>query len=334
MASASRNARDSGASPPVALRRLVVFADPQQAAPAVLLPALLDTVARTASIEVTAILLSRPPRSFWQRRSEVGRRRLQQWIGSGRFDAAAAELGRDVLCPARRRAAPIIVMPDGDPNHPSVLDDLRERLRPDLALNLYCMRRFGPALLGSLGQAVNYHNASLPQLRGLRASNWSLYLGQTRSGFTFHRMSAQLDGGRVLLSGDVAVAPDDNAGELEVRKARAAADCLPELLKAMLDDDGGREQVGEASYFSGADWRGLTRVARPELLTADEWQRRMRAFSKVETRLADGWVGVTGVAIEPRPRGRGFPSADGRWLRITSIDYWPARFGRAHASPR
>lgn len=334
MASTARSTPDCGTPQPVAVRRLVVFADPQQAAPAVLLPALLDTLAQFPSIEIAAILLARPARDFWQRWREVGRRRLQQWIGSGRFDAAAAVLGRDLLASARRRAMPIAVIPDGDPNHPSVIDVLRQRLRPDLTLNLYCMRRFGPSLLASLGQAVNYHNGALPRLRGLRASNWSLYLGDERSGFAFHRMTADFDAGRVLLRGDVAVDRNDNAADLEVRKAHAAADRLPELLEAMLDDDGGQEPTGEASYFSGADWRRLTQVAQPELLTAAEWQRRLRACSNVEARLDEGWFGVTGVAVEPRRRGRGFPSADGQWLRITSIDYWPAAFARARASPR
>lgn len=314
--------------------RLVVFADPGQAAPAVLLPAVVEAAAAWPGLSIAAIFLTRPPAGWIDRKLTHLRRRSQRLLGSGRVDMAAVVLAGDALAGVTASGLPIRVLADGDPNAPSVIAALRQEFTATLALNLYCMRRFEPPLLSCFSRVVNYHNGRLPQQRGLRASNWSLYLGEPRSGFAFHVMEPAFDSGAILLDGEVDVLGDDAPADLEVRKARAAAARLPELLRSMADGDAGCAQSGSASYRSAGDWRRLCRVADPESLTTDDWQRRLRAFLRVETKLPEGPVGITGVAVEDRPRGRGFRSADGQWLRVTSIEFWPPWLQRLRGARR
>jgi len=61
--------------------------------------------------------------------------------------------------------------------------------------------RFQLPLLAALGRTINYHNGVLPGMRGVRASNWSIYLGHSHSGYAFHEMSEALDDGRILIEG-------------------------------------------------------------------------------------------------------------------------------------
>ncbi len=304
-------------------RRLVVFADPCQAAPAVLLPALLETVVQRTDVELAALLLSRPPRVWLQRRIALANRVAQGTLGTGRLDAAARILAGDVLRSTRQYGLPIVVLPGGNPNHRSVLALMRDRSPAQFGVNLYCMRRFEPALLDCFDQCVNYHNGRLPQQRGLRASNWSLYQGEPQSGFTFHRMDTAFDDGAVMLEGEVPVLDRDTPGDLEVRKASAAAARLPLLLDAMLRGDTGQPQDGAASYRSAADYEHIRRVPDPSSLTADEWLRRLKGFVRIETHLDGGWVAVTGLIVGPARRGLGFLTADRQWMRITSIDFLP-----------
>ncbi len=311
-------------------RRLVVFADPCQAAPAVLLPALVSAVDCRTDIVFAGLLLSRPPLRWLERSANHAERSLQRLLGTGRFDAAARTLAGDVLASVRQRRLPIVVVPNGDPNDESVVALVRDSFAAQIGLNLYCMRRFKPTLIECLDQCVNYHNGRLPQMRGIRASNWSIYAGESQSGFTFHRMDAQWDSGAILLEDEVPVHERDTAGDLEVRKATSAAARLPLLLDAMLRGDAGRPQMGSPSYHSAAKLNDIRRVPDPSLLTAAEWQRRIRAFARIEARLERGWVGLTGLSAAPAGSGLGFYTTDRQWLRVMSIDFrptWMARFG-------
>jgi methionyl-tRNA formyltransferase len=67
---------------------------------------------------------------------------------------------------------------------------------------------------------INVHASLLPKYRGAAPVAWAIYHGETRTGVTIIKMSVQLDAGDVLAQEEVEIAPEETAGELEVRLAR------------------------------------------------------------------------------------------------------------------
>lgn len=311
------------------MNRLAIFADPHDLAARILLPPLLAAVANRPDMECVALLVT-PTSPAWRRHlrwhGARAARRVQAALGSGRWDRGLDVPPLHAASLAARHGIACRPMPGGDPNHADVLGYLGRECRADLALNIYCRRLFRKELLGLFDMTVNYHNGALPRFRGLRASNWSLYLGQSASGCAFHVMDASLDAGNVLWTGEVPVAEGDVAADLEARKAYAASRQLPDLLAAMARREPGRPQAGVACLHDRAAWELAVRVPDPMSLSHAEWQRRLRAFLRVETWLEGAWRPVTGVARGRRPGCLAFRTADGQWLSVTGLDFWPARW--------
>lgn len=316
-------------------KRLVVFADIGQIAPAVLLPALADVVALRRDVRLVAVYLVRPVAGMLRLFATRGARRMQVLLGSGRWERALDAVAADPVAAIAGRGIPVRWLPSGDPNAPSVLASLREEFVGSCGLNLYCMHRFRLPLLAALGRTINYHNGALPGMRGVRASNWSIYLGHSHSGYAFHEMSEALDDGRILIEGEVELVRGESPADLELRKALEAVARLPALVDAIASDAVGREQTGVVGYFSRADWLRICRVDEPGSLDEGEWFRRIEAFLKVETVIEGRHVQVTGIR-RARPGTRpGFMTSDGQWLQVTAIAFWPAwasRLGLAGGS--
>lgn len=304
-------------------KRLVVFADVGQVAPAVLLPALADVVALRRDVRLVAVYLVRPVAGRLRRFATRGARRVQVLLGSGRWERALDAVAADPVAAVADRGIPVRMLPSGDPNASSVVAELGAEFGATHGLNLYCMHRFRLPLLAALGRTINYHNGALPGMRGVRASNWSIYLGHSHSGYAFHEMSEALDDGRILIEGEVECVRGESPADLELRKALAAAARLPALVDAIACDAAGQAQSGPARYFSRGDWQRMCRVEDPGSLEAEEWLRRIEAFLKVETVIGGRCVEVTGVR-RARPGMRpGFATADGEWLQVTAFSFWP-----------
>lgn len=310
---------------PHAPQRLVVFTDARDLAPRILLPALLDALAGNPGLSCVGIVDSSGTGSAerlrqWRRARRL--RRLQRMLGSGRDEDALHVPPLDLEYLAAARGIPLIAA--ADPNDARCLHRLRAELRADLGLNLYCRRRFGADLLGCFEALANYHNGRLPSHRGLRVSNWALYMGETASGFSFHRMEAGFDTGAVLRAGEVATAPGDSPAELELRKALAARELLPAVLEALCRRDPGSPQARPACEHTGMAWHLATHVADPASLSLTEWQRRLHGFLRVQAVIDGQELGVTALARCEGPGRLRFRSADGHWLRVAAIDFWPA----------
>lgn len=313
------------------MNRLVVFTDPRDLAARILLPELCKALAARSDMECVALLVTeaqagwRQKIRWWRDRAA---RRLQVALGSGRWEQGMEILPLDVRRLAARHGIPVRQMPDGDPNHPDVLRYLACDLKANLAINVYCRRVFRRELLDGFDMTVNYHNGSLPGFRGLRASNWSLYLGHPTSGYSFHRMDAGLDTGNILSAGEVPVAVGDAAADIEVRKAVEASHSLPDLLAAIARREVGHHQVGIACSHDRTAWQLATLVAEPSSLSHEEWRRRMTAFLRITTWLEGDWWPVTGIAPGRKSGCLTFRSADGEWLSVTGLDFWPAQWTR------
>jgi hypothetical protein len=185
-----------------------------------------------------------------------------------------------------------------------------EALRPDGALVLEVGQLFRAPLLAACRNPVNYHDGALPRYRGIAATGWSVYDGEARSGFAFHRMAPGVDDGPILLAGDVAVEPRQTAWQVERAKTRLAARRLGEALDRLVAGDPGRPQEGEPSTYTFARSRALIEIADPASLTWDELHRRLRVAELLRLTLAGEIWEVTAL----RRGGAGplaFTTADG-----------------------
>ena len=77
---------------------------------------------------------------------------------------------------------------------------------------------------------VNIHPALLPVGRGAWPMPCAILRGETALGVTFHRMTAEMDAGAILLQRPVPILPGDDLETLTGRLSAAAAEMTPELL--------------------------------------------------------------------------------------------------------
>jgi len=80
---------------------------------------------------------------------------------------------------------------------------------------------------------INVHASLLPKYRGAAPIQWAVINGEQVSGVTIQRMVAELDAGDVLLQAEIAIGPDETAGELHDRLARLGAELLPQAVAGL-----------------------------------------------------------------------------------------------------
>ena len=98
---------------------------------------------------------------------------------------------------------------------------------------------------------VNVHASLLPKYRGSAPVNWALIQGETVTGVTTMMTDKGMDTGDILLKREVAILPQETAGELVDRLAKVGAELLIETLRAIERGDCPREKQDEsqASYY-------------------------------------------------------------------------------------
>ncbi len=82
-------------------------------------------------------------------------------------------------------------------------------------------------------RAINYHDSLLPSYAGFNATSWSIMDGADTHGVTWHTMTADVDGGAILLQKPIAISQEDTAFSLAVKCANACRETFAELLKAL-----------------------------------------------------------------------------------------------------
>jgi UDP-4-amino-4-deoxy-L-arabinose formyltransferase/UDP-glucuronic acid dehydrogenase (UDP-4-keto-hexauronic acid decarboxylating) len=234
---------------------------------------------------------------------------------------------------ARQRQFTLLVPPQGDINQLEFIESLRRKLKPTIALSYFCLSKFSPELLSVFDYTVNYHNGLLPEYKGLRATAWSVYFGESETGFSFHRMEKDLDQGQILLQGVLPTGNAERTAQLDLEKTRLAAERIPAILQMASDRYPGMPQIGKGRYFSRNDYREIIRVPDPEALTSEELARRLKAFSLLEIAIGDRWYRVTGMRNARRrigsKRNLYFQTADGVLLQVTHINFLPYAMFRA-----
>ena len=82
---------------------------------------------------------------------------------------------------------------------------------------------------------VNAHASLLPKCRGAAPIQHALIQGETITGVTTMLMDPGVDTGPILLQQETDIAPDETAGELEIRLSDMAADLVPRTLDRLED---------------------------------------------------------------------------------------------------
>jgi natural product biosynthesis luciferase-like monooxygenase protein len=98
--------------------------------------------------------------------------------------------------------------------------------------------------------AINFHDSALPAYAGLNATSWAIMAGETSHGITWHEMTAEIDGGRILRQHSFPITPDDTAFTLNVKCYETAAESFDAVIEALRSDPSPFiEQKGPRRYF-------------------------------------------------------------------------------------
>ncbi|MGL6290310.1 MAG: formyltransferase family protein, partial [Silanimonas sp.] len=118
------------------------------------------------------------------------------------------------------------------------------------------LKPLSPATL-ALGRrgAINFHDGPLPHYAGLNTPIHALLAGETAHGIRWHRMTAEIDAGHVLVARDFAIDPDETAFSLNAKCFEAGLAGFDAVLDALrIGDTAGVAQTdGERRVFLGAD---------------------------------------------------------------------------------
>lgn len=216
---------------------------------------------------------------------------------------------------ATRYGFAVLLVPDV--RHPASCDAALERLQPDILISVFWKKKFDADFLCQFRQAINYHNGTVPDYRGLEATSWSVYRGETHSGFTVHRIDEQLDLGNVLATGAVPIEPGDSAFNIELRKTQLAVKGLPAILDALVKELPGVPQTDPHKYNSTQQMRHLVRIEEPALVSSDELLRRIRAFGSVQVKLRHHYIWLHGLGVRVWE-----PTTSDRHVLNLSDGYW------------
>lgn len=321
--------------------RLVPFVDPDQPSSVALLAAILKTAAARPDIEVVAIVdaaYAAPSASPLR-----VPRALARWGALRAFNLnTRAEPSVPVALStcaslARRRRIPVLAPRRRGVNDQGFVGELAA-LEPDAAIGLMVGQIFRAPLLAACGMPINYHDGALPDYRGVAATSWSIYERASRSGFSFHVMTEDVDRGPILLQGAVTLGPRAALWPVERAKTRLASSQLDRLFDLLASGAGStRGQVGPGSSFSRADLLAIRTVEAPSALTVEELELRLRAFETLELTLSGEPTNATAlrrIGRRPRSRRLAFTSADGVWLEPSRIGHLPPGVRRAWTSLR
>jgi methionyl-tRNA formyltransferase len=107
------------------------------------------------------------------------------------------------------------------------------RCDPDLLLSVAASQIFkGELLAVPRLAAINVHTGTLPKYRGMMPVFWQMYDGRAAIGLTIHAMTAEIDGGEVLLHREIPLDGERNLDTVIRKMKRHGARALVEVLES------------------------------------------------------------------------------------------------------
>lgn len=246
-----------------------------------------------------------------------------QWFGSVKALAEAHDL---------RFATP------SDPNTPEWIAAARAA-EPDFVFSFYYRHLLNAAWLGVAARgALNMHGSLLPKYRGRAPVHWAILSGETETGASLHYMLEKPDAGALVDQQSVPIGENDNALDVSLKVAEAAATVLRRALPALIAGTARPRELDLArgSYFGRR---------RPEDGRID-WHKGARAAHDLVRAVAPPFPGaftdingcrlaVLETRLDPRPTR--FPALapclyeesgawyvdclDGRRVRIVQLEF-------------
>ncbi len=252
----------------------------------------------------------------------------------------------EIVPTAVKRAAAALSLPVVQPdrvNRDEAVGQLRQS-RPDVLVVAAYGQLLRPAVftLAPLG-AVNIHASLLPQYRGAAPVAWAIVRGEAQTGITTFLIDQGMDTGPMLVQRSLAIAPDETAGELELRLAHLGADAILTTLCGLengslparpqpadgaslapkLTRDDGRMDWTQTSAAVHNLVRGMAPWPGAWTLLAGE---RVKVHRTARTDIRVG--AATPGTLAPRDAGRLFAACSDRFVEILEIQ----RAGRPRAS--
>ncbi len=149
--------------------------------------------------------------------------------------------GRKVAAPAAKETARALGIPVVQPAR---LDESVEIPADTVVVAAYGL--LIPDALLERGLWLNVHPSLLPRWRGAAPVERALMAGDSRTGVTIHRTTAELDAGPVAAQEAFDIGPDDDAGAVYARAAEVAA----RLIGAVLPEPEFHEQSSDGATYA------------------------------------------------------------------------------------
>ncbi|HOW75078.1 MAG TPA: phosphoribosylglycinamide formyltransferase [Candidatus Competibacteraceae bacterium] len=136
------------------------------------------------------------------------------------------------------------------PAFEAALIELIDRQQPNLVILAGFMRVLTADFTEHYrGRLLNIHPSLLPKFRGLHTHERAIAAGETEHGATIHFVTAELDGGPVIVQARVPVLPDDNPDTLAARVLTQEHRLYPQAIRWFAE---GRLRLeGEQVRFDG-----------------------------------------------------------------------------------
>ena len=184
----------------------------------------------TAIPEVAAMAATTLHRLGHEPVAAVGARRRKPTPGLTSLDASSTVEGTQV-----------VIAPDKDGVQP-----ILRSLDPDLVLSwAFPWRVLEGALDVPRYGAVNYHPSLLPRHRGSNPVAWTIRMGDSNYGVTWHRMDAEFDSGRILAQRATPVLDEDTIYDVVPRLNMLALRMLRGVIERVARGDPGDTQPTE-----------------------------------------------------------------------------------------
>ncbi len=208
---------------------------------------------------------------------------------------------QEMMAPAVKIAAEELGIPVLQPeNINNAIADLGER--PDFLVVVAYGKILKPEILAFPKIApINLHGSLLPRWRGASPVEHAILHGDNATGVTVQIMAEELDAGDILSMAQTPINAHDTAMSLRERLARMGADLLVETLSMPLSP---RPQPAEGITVCGKISRE-DGIVDPSLLTAEEIDRRLRAYFPwpgVQTDIEGRTVKILAASLTENPK--------------------------------
>ena len=136
------------------------------------------------------------------------------------------------------------------PGFEAALIELIDRYQPDLVILAGFMRLLTAGFTEHYqGRLLNIHPSLLPKFRGLHTHERAIAAGETEHGATIHFVTAELDGGPLIVQARVPVLPGDDPEVLAARVLAQEHRLYPQAIRWFAE---GRLRLdGEQVWFDG-----------------------------------------------------------------------------------